>query len=458
MHTELVEPHANACARTAAAGAAGTGAVIDFPLAARFDVLVKCLYALRRLDRLPGWVTCDVRALYARHIQLRTGGVEPGDPAGKPTLASYLAQFDALIDAMAARGFDAAHPVTLSSRNGLPCDGAHRSGAALALGLVPAFRVADAPGFAWGLDWFQRHGFGAEECNVLLRAWAVLRGEAAHVAVLWSPAEAAWPAIEAELGKAMTLVGARTVELPRAGFDEMVRDVYSVHGGPRVGPAIEHKVRLLGAYPPRVRIVYVERNAPATPDAVKRAVRERFRDVVPVAWFATLHLSASEDETRHLLNLFASETNLSMLRRRAALDPALLDLMVHAHEVLAERAIVPDDCCVVGGSVPAALGLRASDDLDITLRRELRHARFDAGITPIAPGLDLVTEGYARSFDDTPAPSDDELIECPALHFHVRGMRFAHPGVVLARKQHQRREKDLRDLPLLAGFLDRGGV
>ena len=430
---------------------------VNLPLAARFDVIVKYLYALDRLGRLPRWVDCDVRELYARHIQLRTGGVEPGNPGGKPTLQSYLEQFDALIDSMAARGFDAAHPIPVSVHNALPCDGAHRCAAALALGITPAFQLSEAPGYRWDLEWFQTHGFTARECDVLVRAWAAQRRDDAHVAVLWSPAQDAWPAIEQQLAQDMTLVGARTISLPRAGFDEMVRDVYSVDGGPRPGPAIEHKVRLLAAYPPRVRIVYLERHSDSTDaDAVKRNVREAFADAVPVAWFATLHLSATTAETRHLLNLFASETNLGMLRKRAVPAAALIQQLVDAQAVLAQRGIAADDCCVVGGSVPGVLGLRPSDDLDITVRGSVRRACFDAGISRLAPGLDLVTEGYARSFGNQAAPSDDELIDDPSRHFYVRGMRFAHPEVVLTRKQHQRREKDLRDLPLLAAFLDRG--
>jgi hypothetical protein len=430
---------------------------VNFPLAARFDVLVKYLYALDRLGRLPMWVDCDVRDLYARHIQLRTGGVEPGNPVGKPTLESYLEQFDALIDSMATHGYDAAHPVPVSVHNAMPCDGAHRCAAALALGLTPAFELSDALGYRWDLDWFHTHGFTAHECNVLVRAWAALRRDDAHVAVLWSPAEDAWPAIEKQLAQEMTLVGARTISLPREGFDEMVRDVYSVDGGPRPGPAIEHKIRLLAAYPPRVRIVYLERRADSTDaDAIKRRVREAFADAVPVAWFATLHLSASTMETRHLLNVFASETNLGMLRKRRVPDAALIQQLIDAQAFLVQRGIASDDCCVVGGSVPGVLGLRHSDDLDLTVRGSVRRTHFDAGITRLAPCLDLVTEGYARSFGAAPAPSDDELIANPSRHFHVRGMRFAHPAVVLTRKQHQRREKDLRDLPLLAAFLDSG--
>ena len=51
--------------------------------------------------------------------------------------------------------------------------------------------------------------------------------------------------------------------------------------------------------------------------------------------------------------------------------------------------------------------------------------------------------------------SSAEMIERPSAHFHVRGVRFADPRIVLTRKQHQRRDKDLRDVGLLAGFFDR---
>ena len=449
----IAAPVAPAATRT---GVVPAPSASEFPLSARFDVLVKYLYALQRLGRLPGWVSCDVRALYVRHIQLGTGGVEPGDPAGKPTLASYLKQFDALIDSMAANGFDASHPIPLSSRNGMPCDGAHRCAAALAMGLEPVFVRSDAPGYRWDLPWFQRHGFGAEDCNVLLRAWAELSGDAAHVALLWAPVEATWPAIETELGTDMTLVGTRTIELPRAGFDELVRDVYSIDAGPQVGPAIENKIKLLGAHAARVRIVYAERRAAApAPDAIKRRVRQCVDAVVPAAWFVTLHLSATRAETRHIMDIVTSETNLRVMQKRGPMDPALIRLLTTGQEALRARGIAVDNCCVVGGSVPAALGLRVSDDLDITLRSAQRHARFDAGITVLAPQLDLVTEGYARSFTAAAAPNDDALIENPKFHFRVRGMRFAHPAVVLERKQYQRREKDLRDLPLLSAFLDR---
>lgn len=105
-----------------------------------------------------------------------------------------------------------------------------------------------------------------------------------------------------------------------------------------------------------------------------------------------------------------------------------------------------------------ALGLRAAGDLDFTLRDAQRTARFHDGVTHLTPTLDVVSRGYPRSFGTMPALDDDRMIDDPDHHFFVRGVRFADPRIVMTRKQHQRRDKDLRDVALLSGWFERIGV
>jgi hypothetical protein len=430
---------------------------LDF--ARRLDVPLKWLYASHRLGRLPGWAHRDVRELYARHIHLRTGGREPGDEARKGDLEAYFRTFDALIDDMAAQGFDLRHPVPISRVNALPYNGAHRLAAALALGSEIAWVEHEGRGGEWGDDWFRDHGFTLEERNLLLRAWHQIAPDQLAVALLWSPVERLWPDLERALAEAgYATVSARTLQLPPVALGELVRDVYAHDWGPKVGPAIEKKVGLLRGHAPRVRVVFLQQPLGATAQQardLKLALREAARDVAPPEWFATLHLSESATEARHLLELLAHENSLRILRRRGALRPALVEMLAEMHDAVRSRGIAAADCCVVGGAVLDALGLRPADDVDFTLRRALRHQHFSAGIHKLGPRCDVVTEGYARAFvPGASAPSDDALIDDPSLHFIVRGLRVADPHVALARRAHQRRDKDLRDLPRLAGFID----
>ena len=424
----------------------------------RFDVLVKYLYATARLGMLPRWANIEPVALYRRHIHVRTGGVEPGDEGRKGNLSDFTAQFDALIDTMARDGFRPDRPIPLSAEDGLPRNGAHRLAAALAVGCHVAVKAHPGAGGRWGDDWFARHGFSLEERNVLLRAWAAIKGEDAGVVVLWGPVETVWDEMESGIDAVLPVVSRRTVELPSQSFGELVHDVYSFDWGPCTGENIHRKVAFLRAHAPRVRVLFVERPADAGPTVfrdLKDHLRKRYAHLVPVDAYSTLHMTESAAEASHLIGMFASSTNLGWLRHRPALRPELAQRLAEMRTALASKGISSDDCCVVGSSVLDAFGLRAADDVDFTLRSHLRAAHFDQGVTHLSPTLDVVSANYARSFGRHPAIDDDRLIDDPSYHFRVRGVRFACPQVVLTRKQHQRREKDFRDAGLLGAWLER---
>lgn len=427
----------------------------------RFDVLAKVLYALARLQRAPAWLEVDATTLYAKHIHVRTGGAEPGDEARKGSLADFARQFDQLIDAMATGGFDPAHPIPVSAEDGLLRNGAHRLAAALAVGCDVATTAQAGPGGRWDYDWFRVHGFSLEERNALLRVWAQIKGELAGVVLLWSPVESAWAELEAKIDRQTPVVTARSLELPRAAFDELVHDVYSFDWGPKTGANIHRKVSLLAAHAPRLRVLFVERpnDQPAElMRQIKTELRDQYRHLSPADHFTTLHVTESVREMQHLLSIFASENNLRWLRRRPALRPEFVAKLDEMVRLVRERGIDPADCCVVGASVLDALGLRAADDVDFTLRSALRFEHFDGGVTHLSPAVDVVSFNYPRTFGALPALPDDRMIDEPSQHFLVRGIRFADPRVVLARKQHQRRDKDLRDVALLGDFFERAGV
>jgi hypothetical protein len=101
---------------------------------------------------------------------------------------------------------------------------------------------------------------------------------------------------------------------------------------------------------------------------------------------------------------------------------------------------------VVGSAVLESLGVRDATDLDFTVTHEVRERRFTPGVTHVTPELDVVARDYPRAIARGRAPDDDRLIGDRALHFRVRGLKFAALEVVVTRKLLQRRPKDLADV------------
>jgi hypothetical protein len=122
--------------------------------------------------------------------------------------------------------------------------------------------------------------------------------------------------------------------------------------------------------------------------------------------------------------------------------------------VLKAHQLNPADCCVVGGAAVDVLGLRSSSDIDFTLREAIRFKHFNGGVTNLATGVDVVAFNYPRSFSNEPPLTDEKIIKRPQNHFFSRGLKFVDPIIALTRRQHQRRDKDLKDLALLSRYLD----
>ncbi len=424
----------------------------------RADIVVKYMYAARKLNRAPDFLDgVDVSRLYRQHIHIRTGGQEPGDEARKGSLQDFVDQFDELIESVRVRGFIKGNAIPLSSQNNLPVNGAHRIATALALGCkIPTIR-RDFPGGLWDVNWFMNAGFRQEEINLILKAIAFLKPEKFLVSILWSPVEEAWDQIQSEIDAKAPVLFSRTLNLARDSFEEMVCDIYSFDWGPEVGQNILRKISLLREFPSKVRLVFSEVDSAQGTHCgrqLKEEIRTKYSGMSPLDHFTTVHVSESPAETNHLLNIFCSENNLFHLSRRKRLRPEFVTMLANYVAVLRAHQLNPADCCVVGGAAVDVLGLRSADDVDFTLREAIRFARFNGGVTRLDGGVDVVAFNYPRSFSDEAPLTDEHIIKRPAHHFFARGLKFVDPSVALTRRQHQRREKDLRDLKSLARYLD----
>lgn len=440
------------------------GAVVHrLPLDARFDLLVKLLYVLHRRQQLPGWVTVDVPTLYRRHmhmhLHLRRQQGHPTRPNAAPAptdVDEAMQRFDTLIDDMAAHGCDTTQPVLMGA-NGLPVDGAHRLAVALALGLPAPLQSVAEDGLRWDLDDFEQLGFSAEDRNVMLRTWVRLRGDAARIVLLWSPVQAHWRELEAVLAREMVPVGSRTIELPREGFEELVRDVHAFEHGPLVSDAIERRISLLRHHPPKVRVVWLEQpegeDPGATGDLVD-AMRRGLDAAVPAAWGITADTAAGGAATRHLMEILASEHNLTMLGRRRLPDTRALQGLATLRSMMSSQHSRSDEVCVVGGAALAALGARPGCHLEFVTGSTCRLAMPEPGATAGSPALRQLDGPYARSFGPHPAPSNDELAVNPDLHVCVRGVHVAAASVLRDRAQHDAAQQGIDNLARLAHLGD----
>jgi tetratricopeptide (TPR) repeat protein len=429
----------------------------------RLDVVVKYLYFCALDGR--GDLT-SAEELYRRHVIARTGGIEPPDattqvPSSKQNAADYIAAAQSLFHGMREKGYDTAHPIPITDSGGL-ANGAHRLACALALGWRVTTTTVDAkPGPAWDAAWFTAHGFDDATLLRLLHAWSGLMPARAAMFLLWAPVEAAWPEMETDIARDFSIVGALTMEFAGSPttFREVVLDCYSHDSDPRHTKHIERKLDLLANYPDRFRIVLATNvsRAESTGELatkVKQRLRRLRPDLAPSNKFISCHANTSTAELQHLRATLLDASNLAMIALRPAHGPrpTFLTWLGHFRETLAREGLPLGECCVVGSSTLEVLGLRHSTDIDFTLKANLRHPRFGSGITHLADGVDIVTEGYHRVAAPRVATSDDELIDDSHHHFLYRGIKFAAPQIVLDRKDFSRRPKDIADVELLRDF------
>jgi hypothetical protein len=347
--------------------------------------------------------------------------------------------------------------VPLSSQNNLLINGAHRVAICLALGYkIPVVKL-DFPGGLWDINWFINAGFRQEDINIFLKAIAYLKPNNFLVSILWAPVEQEWCQIEKDINSEAPILFSRTLDFSNDAFDEMICDIYSFDWGPMVGDNILRKISLLKKFPPKARVVFSEieiNHKPHCGKNLKEMIRFKYSSISPIDHFTTIHVSESEAETNHLMNIFCSENNIFHLSRRKPLRPELVEMLANYLSVLRKNKLNPMDCCIVGGAAIDILGLRNATDIDFTLRESIRFSHFNGGVTNLEGNVDVVAHNYARSFSAERPLTDDQIIKRSGKHFFSRGLKFVDPVVAITRRQHQRRDKDLRDLKLLAKYLD----
>ena len=428
----------------------------------RLDVFLKKLY----FDVISGGRTRDAElivSLYRKHIQLRTGGVEPPDlnsadhHVSKSCIEDYEREALALYRSVKESGFRTDRAIAISDQL-LPMNGAHRLAVALTLGLKSIPTDRSAGGGIWGADWFCRY-FTSTEYLFLLEEYTLFRTDSAPL-LLWGIAEEFWGDLIAALQQRGLRVANVQVLNLRGNFDGFYRLVHEIYGvSPQSNDNIRRKSIIHGSYSTKLAVLHVEPapDIPAEPSfyerlgEIKHEIRCKFSDRISKDLFLTLHAPDSDAEKKRMLNLLFSPSSLRFYRyfrfNDISMEPRIRQCIEGFTAALEKTGLSKDDVCVVGSAVLGVCGVRRPADIDFVVSSGLDAAIYKESLKSFGE-YDLLLNGYAFEMRKG-AVSTDEVIHSSRYHFYLSGLKFADPLYVFLKKKRNGIEKDIVDQRLM---------
>lgn len=114
-----------------------------------------------------------------------------------------------------------------------------------------------------------------------------------------------------------------------------------------------------------------------------------------------------------------------------------------------------DRCVVIGSGILDALDLRRSTDIDLVVDQTLFGQLQESGdwSEEARYGETVLLKDDAEVWLSWGSEGIPNFTDLYSTGMTVDGVRFASPEFVLEWKKAQRREKDLRDIELLEGYL-----
>jgi len=337
----------------------------------------------------------DNSGAYERHILKRTVGVEPVNIHSKKPkrgIEAYIKGCKDLLESM-KKGFDSKHPIPVSDRGIL--NGSHRLACALGLGIDVKVKGFEGDAKRW---------VDVPDLKIALREYALLTKSS--IFVIWEGDEEILDLIPQKVGWVKLNI--------MQNLSELVQDIYLSDS-----KTIRNKADKLSG---KMTVVVSDCSHNEATE-IKKQIRKGKANK-----FEILHAASNEIEAAHLARTLLSENNLRVLNKRVSLSKELS---------IAIKPLFNKNICVVGGAVMATVCDYKNSDVDIIGSVK--------GFDTVAPNYHRVKGGH----------TDSQILECPDLHYYVRGVKFANPEIVIARKKKQAREKDLLAVKLYKERHDR---
>lgn len=402
----------------------------------RFDVMAKYIYAKYSLNKYNTSWHID---LYKAHL-LNWVQFYNSDPL-KRSFQNFQTNFDNLLESLSTRSFDEQYPIAINSR-GLACNGAHRIGACLALGIPVKVRVestVDSPGMT--SDVFRNlYHLDEKYLDHMAFEYAKLKKNT-HIVCLFPTGNAMLEQAEKILSKYGSIIHRKDIWVSESGALEFIRLVYT--GEWWTGSYLDNfkhsRAKALLCFPEELRLsvpvsVYLYECAnPQSARQTKNEIR-----LICQKGNECIHINDTHEQTITIAAGLFNENSIQFMNTKLLnLYPEFDSLLKDLRDFIDNAKIDSEMLAIDTGSVLSAYGLRSCNDMDIL------H------LNPLPPFFPLYNIDSHNPHLHHHSKSLDEIICNPQSHFYYQGLKFVSLDLVKQMKMNRGSEKDWRDIELI---------
>lgn len=402
----------------------------DLLCAARFDVIVKYIYALHHdIGASTNWAS----EMYSQHLKAFGGFIE-GDYSGKRSLEAYKHCFANILDAIADQGFDKKKGLVPIDNNSVIIDGAHRLSACLYYKKPISCVTFNHEANIYDYEYFLTRGFKHDFADSVALQYCKINPKT-FIAVLFPVAKGNDSKVINLIKDVGDIFYIKDVSFTRIGRQNLIQQLYKgetwLGENGKITKGLIHHVenRFLGNKP--VRFIVFESADKKNVAKVKENIREIFR-----LKNDSIHINDSHEGTVRIAEQIFNANSIHFLNHALPWKSKKFISMFQDYKDLV-ISHDKDSYCIDSGGVLAAYGLRDTNDIDYLFFKE-----------PISSGH----HSYINSHNEQLIFHSKELgdlIYDPINIFYYDGIKFLTLHTVKAMKIKRNETKDIRDIALI---------
>jgi glycosyltransferase involved in cell wall biosynthesis len=407
----------------------------------RFDLIIKYLYAD---SIIKNYKTDFFKSIYKEHLRIWNGFKEYDNP-NKNTFESFDKEFKLIIESLKKTGFDSDISLIPIVENKYMVNGAHRVGAALALGKNVLCRnstnISDGQKDCSWLNCFKPMGMTEDISDIVAIEYAKLKSNT-YVVTLFPSTKNNFQTPLQILNKHGKVIYFKPITLKYNGPLNLIRELYD--GESWAGDyknnysGFRHKESLCFTSDNQTYAFLVEFNNYEDSVSAKKEIRDVFN-----IGNHSVHINDTYEQTLRLCKILFNKNSVTHLNNsNIEFYPKFERLLTKFKKLIQEYNLNIDDYCITASSVLSAYGLREGEDLDY----------IHLGNTILNDNENLIHSHNQYGFN-LYEPNYEEIILNPKYHFFYKGVKFVSPEVIKNIKIKRNETKDVLDVNLINSIL-----